>query len=349
MILSVILIALICILPAITKNRILNQREQSDFFRFIASIIVVLGHQTLFYCNSTSKLIKNETDYGAICVAFFLFISGYGLIINNFKINEHFWLSRRLVKLIVPAITAMAVYLIFRASLGESIDWVNVVTWWFVSNDNLLYGWYVTEITLLYIVFYFCFRYMKIPYSIYSLTALIAVAMIVMVLYKMPVWYIRGLPCFVMGMFYAKYDAIHREGSSMVNKISPIIIKCIMILLVVVFFLLNNFEIVQENIPFLNRWRYKYISFYMVCPIFIIIIAYIIERMPSVSFMRNKGKYFYEIYLVQGASLMICRRFIENDILFIVFGITTTIIMAKYLNRINSLIINKINSLIYYV
>lgn len=353
MTLSIILIISIWLLHTDTNNRIFNQREQSDFFRFIASIIVVLGHQTLFYCNSTSKLIKNETDYGAICVAFFLFISGYGLIINNLikenKIKEHFWLSRRLVKLIVPAITAMAVYLIFRASLGESIDWVNVVTWWFVSNDNLLYGWYVTEITLLYIVFYFCFRYMKMPYSIYSLTALIAVAMIVMVLYKMPVWYIRGLPCFVMGMFFAKYDTKHLEEGNMVYKTNPIIIKSIMTLLVVVFFLLKNFEIVQVNIPFLNRWRYMYISFYVVSPIFIIIIAYIIERMPSVNFMKNKGKYFYEIYLVQGASLMICRRFIENDILFIVFGIITTIIMAKYLNRINSIIINKINSLIYYV
>ena len=44
-----------------------------------------------------------------------------------------------------------------------------------------------------------------------------------------------------------------------------------------------------------------HISFYVVR----IIIAYIIKRIPSVSFMRNKGKYFYEIYLVQGASLMI--------------------------------------------
>lgn len=350
MILSVILIALICILPAITKNRILNQREQSDLLKFIASIIVVLGHLTVFYCKSTSQFIKDETDYGAICVAFFLFISGYGLIINTLmgrgKIQEHFWLSRRLVKLIVPAITAMAVYLIFRASLGESIDWANVVTWWFISNDNLLYGWYVTEIILLYTAFYFCFRYMKMPYSIYLLTALIAVAMIVMVLCKMPVWYIRGLPCFVMGMFYAKYDAKHREVGNMINKMNPIIIKCIMALLVVVFFLLNNFEIIQEYIPFLNRWRYMYISFYVVSPIFIIIIAYIIERMPSVSFMRNKGKYFYEIYLVQGASLMICRSFIENDWLFIVIGIMTTIIMAKYMNKINNVIVKRINSIL---
>lgn len=350
MILSIILIILVCGLPSSTNNRIFNQREQSDLLKFIASIIVVLGHQTIFYCNSTSQLIKNETAYGAICVAFFLFISGYGLIINTLtgrgKIKEHFWLSRRLVKLIAPAITAMAVYLIFKVLLGKSIDWANVVTWWFVSNDNLLYGWYVTEIILLYTAFYFCFRYMKMPYSIYSLTALIAVAMIMMVLYQMPVWYIRGLPCFVMGMFYAKYDAKHREVGNIINKMNPIIIKCIMTLLVVVFFLLNNFEIIQENIPFLNRWRYMYISFYVVSPIFIIIIAYIIERMPSVSFMKNKGKYFYEIYLVQGASLMICRSFIENDWLFIVIGVMTTIIMAKYLNKVNKVIVKSINSIL---
>lgn len=346
MILSIILIVLVCVLPTATNNRIFNQREQSDLFKFIASIVVVLGHQTVFYCNSTTQFIKDETGYGAICVAFFLFMSGYGLIINTLtgegKIKERFWLSRRLVKLIVPAITAMAVYLIFKALLGKSINWENVVTWWFISNDNLLYGWYVTEIILLYTIFYFCFRYMKMPYSIYSLTALIVVAMIVMVLCKMPVWYIRGLPCFVMGMFYAKYDAKQREGGYIVNKMNPIIIKSIMTLLVVVFFLLNNFEIVQENIPVLNRWRYMYISFYVASPIFIIIIAYIIERMPSVSFMRNKGKYFYEIYLVQGASLMICRSFIENDWLFIVIGVMTTIIMAKYLNKINGKLIKHI-------
>lgn len=70
-------------------------------------------------------------------------------------------------------------------------------------------------------------------YSIYSLTTLISVAMIVMVLYKIPVWYIRGLPCFVMGMFFTKYDTKHREEGNMVYKTIPIIIKSIMTLLVV--------------------------------------------------------------------------------------------------------------------
>lgn len=82
MILSIILIVLVCVLPTATNNRIFNQREQSDLFKFIASIVVVLGHQTVFYCNSTTQFIKDETGYGAICVAFFLFISGYVLIIN---------------------------------------------------------------------------------------------------------------------------------------------------------------------------------------------------------------------------------------------------------------------------
>ena len=76
MILSVILISLICILPTVIKNRIFNQREQSDLLKFIASIIVVLGHQTIFYCKSASQFIRNETDFGAICVAFFCLFQG---------------------------------------------------------------------------------------------------------------------------------------------------------------------------------------------------------------------------------------------------------------------------------
>lgn len=46
---------------------------------------------------------------------------------------------------------------------------------------------------------------------------------------------------------------------------------------------------------------------------------------------------------MQGASLMICRKFIENDWLFIVIGIVITIIMAKYLNKVNIIII-KLNN-----
>lgn len=349
MILSAILIIVIWILPINTNNRIFNQREQSDLLKFIVSIIVVLGHQIIFYC-SLPQFMINETNYGATCVAFFLFMSGYGLVMGRLQIKEedrfrdYSWLSKRLVKLIIPAITAMVVYLMFKFLLGESINWIHVLRWWFVSDENLKYGWYVSEIIVLYVAFYFCFRYMRMPYSIYSLTTLIIIAITMMISYKIPVWYIRGLPCFILGLFFAKYDIQHQNSSSTfnINKIKSVIIKSGMTMLIICFFLLNNFQFIQKNIPALDRWKYMYISFYVNSPIILIVIIYIIKRMPSIVFLRNKGRYFYEIYLVQGASLILCRKLIENDLLFIVTSILITIIMAKYLNKVNNIIIKKL-------
>ena len=80
MIFTLILLILVWTLP-INGVPIYEQRSQSQLLKFIAAIIVVLGHQIIFYCSNVSQLLQAETGLGHLCVAFFSFYVGIWLAI----------------------------------------------------------------------------------------------------------------------------------------------------------------------------------------------------------------------------------------------------------------------------
>ncbi|WP_462359132.1 hypothetical protein [Bacteroides clarus] len=51
----------------------------------MAAIIVVIGHKIIFYCPDASQPLQVETGLGCLCVAFFFFMSGYGLLYGYLK------------------------------------------------------------------------------------------------------------------------------------------------------------------------------------------------------------------------------------------------------------------------
>lgn len=71
---SILLLILIWLLPA-RGNMICKQREQSQLLKFIASLLVVIGHQASFY-NIHDEIFMRETALGALCVSFFCLCLG---------------------------------------------------------------------------------------------------------------------------------------------------------------------------------------------------------------------------------------------------------------------------------
>lgn len=337
---SLLLLFLVLALPA-KFHMICEQRAQSQLLKFIASLFVVVGHEMSFY-GIGNDLLMRETAVGALCVSFFLFMSGYGLlygfIIKNQKLDEA-WLRKRMVKLVVPALTAMALYVIAELYTGKPIDWQTLMTYWFVSDINLKYGWYVTEIVILYFAFFVCFRCFKPYYATWVLISSILLGIVVMVVCKVAVWYIQGLPCFVIGMIFAVFDM---KAETARLKKYDYKLKLSIIIAVVVFCLFKNFDFVQLVFPVLDKWRYMYASFYVTNILFIIIIAYILMCLPVIKLMVNRGRYFYEVYLVQGATLLVCREWIKNDWLFVMLGLMCTIIVAKGMSMITNWIVKRI-------
>lgn len=338
-----LLLVSVWLLP-VKGKAISEQRGVTQLAKFVAAIVVVLGHQVVFYCKTLPSTFSAEIPSGALCVAFFLFMSGYGLMYGQLKRNERptlKWLQKRMPKLIVPALTAMVFYLAVAVSLGKDMVWMDVVKYGFLSHQNLPYGWYVTEILLLYFIFWLAFRYVREDYALHAVAVIVLLAMGVMIIRQSPVWYIQGLPCFLMGLYLAHWE-VSKSSAISLHIHEGVQIKLFMSAIVVLFFLLSRFDLVQTWLPVLNKWRYMYVSFFVEKVVLISILIYLFMRLPKCDKMLNRGGYFYEIYLVQGGTLLLCREFVQNDWLFLLIGMIVTVMVAKWMSLINAWILDKI-------
>lgn len=336
-------LAAVWLLP-VKGNSISEQRGVTQLAKLVAAIVVVLGHQVVFYCKTLPSTFSAEIPSGALCVAFFLFMSGYGLMYGQLKRNERptlKWLQKRMPKLIVPALTAMVFYLAVAVSLGKDMVWMDVVKYGFLSHQNLPYGWYVTEILLLYFIFWLAFRYVREDYALHAVAVIVLLAMGVMIIRQSPVWYIQGLPCFLMGLYLAHWE-VSKSSAISLHIHEGVQIKLFMSAIVVLFFLLSRFDLVQTWLPVLNKWRYMYVSFFVEKVVLISVLIYLFMRLPKCDKMLNRGGYFYEIYLVQGGTLLLCREFVQNDWLFLLIGMIVTAMVAKWMSLINAWILDKI-------
>lgn len=288
MILSFIFLALVWILP-IKGKMVCEQREQSQLLKFVASLIVVVGHEACFY-GVHNETFMRETGLGAFCVSFFLFMSGYGLLYSFVKKQQRLswrWLLARMVKLVVPALTAMALYVIAETVVGKEVNWSKLLTYGFVSDTNLRYGWYVSEIIVLYIAFFAFYRYLSIRRSTILLSLAIGVAATVMVIMKCAIWYVLGLPCFVLGLLLAKCDV---EGKTILNvHLSKLQIKLLLSVAVVMFFLSKDFYLVQGLLPVLDKWRFALAAKFLSNIVFIVVVTYVLMRQPVCKSMVNRG------------------------------------------------------------
>ena len=285
-----LLLVPVWLLP-VKGKAISEQRAATQLAKFVAAIVVVLGHQVVFYCKTLPSTFSAEIPSGALCVAFFLFMSGYGLMYGQLKRNERLtikWLQKRMPKLIVPALTAMVFYLAVAVSLGKDMVWMDVVKYGFLSHQNLPYGWYVTEILLLYLTFWLAFRYVRKSYALYAVAVIVLLAMGVMIIRQSPVWYIQGLPCFLMGLYLAHWE-VSKSSAISLHIHNGVQIKLFMSAIVVLFFLLSRFDLVQTWLPVLNKWRYMYVSFFAEKIVLIGVLMYLLMRLPNCDKMLNRG------------------------------------------------------------
>lgn len=282
MLLTLFLLCAIWFAPV--QGRPLNQlRGLTQLAKFVASLVVVLGHEGMFYRCGFAPWVVREMNYGQLCVAFFFFMSGYGLQLGAMRKGvDRGWLWKRVPKLVVPALTASALYVATRAALGKDVDWGCYLRWNFLDNANLPYGWFVPVILTLYVVFYVCHRILPQKKAFAAVHLAVAGMMGSMLCLRFPTWYIVGLPCFLMGMWLPRLE----ESPYRVQAWDGRLWTTLTAVLLLVSIRLNW---VQEWIPFLNRWRYMYMSFYVQNVLLVLALAYVLMRLPATKWMEHRG------------------------------------------------------------
>ena len=115
----------------------------------------------------------------------------------------------------------------------------------------------------------------------------VGIAICIMVAIKCAIWYVLGLPCFLMGLLLAYHDI---ETKHLHFHLSPLQIKLLLSFMVCCFFFLKNFDLVQQAVPMLDKWRYVLTSKFMVNIVFIIVVTYILMRLPICKAFLNRGR-----------------------------------------------------------
>lgn len=329
MFLSFILL-LLCIIAQHqhSNRRLCEKRNLTDSVKMIAAIAVVVYHLFTFYMHHPAWAA--ESQFGSLSVSIFFFLSGYGLMcsysLKGKKYLEGFCIHR-ISKIIIPLLTAYIIYIPILRLINHTGGIIEAIQRLFSSNPLLPYSWYVTEITLLYLLFYLVMRFIP-RYKLPALSLAIVFMLAGMLLAGLPHWWINASPCFIIGLWYYKYE--HPIMNQM-NKVK----KQHFITLILLFLCTYGLDIVQDHIQILSRWRYTYASFYLVNILFILLVLYILQKVNFGKNIKVTQNCYYEIYLMQGTVFLLLDTMIHNRLLFFILAIVSTIISSLGMHWIN--------------
>lgn len=142
-------------------------RKQFKMLQAMACIGVVLHHITQMitsYGEINKGPVTIFSSMGILFTALFFFFSGYGLIYSYINKEGYLktFLIHRMSLILIPFFVANAVYVLVRIFYTKipmtHSDIVKCLLGRILINGN---GWYIVEIGILYLAFYFIFRLVK--------------------------------------------------------------------------------------------------------------------------------------------------------------------------------------------
>ena len=198
-------------------------RDQGKRIQAIACLCIILHHLTQIISNYGWNYrgpitIFNET--GFLFTSIFFFFSGYGLITSVHQKEgylDHF-LRNRLSTVLIPFWVCNIIYILVRLFYNKIQTPVKVIVGHFfgypIINDN---GWFMIEITVLYLAFFLLFRLIKNKDVAMVLLSLFVVGIIAFSIPRghddsplgnhwfMGEWWYNSTILFVMGMLVARF------------------------------------------------------------------------------------------------------------------------------------------------
>ncbi|MGN0368363.1 MAG: acyltransferase family protein [Wujia sp.] len=120
-------------------------------------------------------------DLGTLFVGFFFLCSGYGLIVS-YEQKENYldsFVIKRVLMVLVPFFICNYIYMFTTQIFGQKFSMKELVEAFFgilLLNDHM---WFVIEIMILYLLFYFVFRYVKKDGIRFTLIAVVTLLMMV--------------------------------------------------------------------------------------------------------------------------------------------------------------------------
>ncbi len=320
-----------------------------------ASLSILIGH-----------IVRNNQKYNKtnlkdippgnfnIYPAFFLFCSGYGIMVSckNKKNYMDNFLKKRLIKILIPFYLSKIAILTFsrydsydyHKTFFKNLQFLDILGNLFIYN----YNWFVMEIITLYLLFYFSFKYFK-----NNILSKLFILIISWLLFFIPTFfesnennkYIfvrRHYHLSIYSFIYVLYIGYYEDIIIQIIKKFYNFFFIFAILFPYWFYIFNKFI---YSFPYI-RGNYFYFFFNYSKLNIESIIIYSCILIISMKFQFNNklldylGKYSYEIYLFQFFIFKIFDKYIIIDI--ILWEVCFIIILTLYFAEISNIISQKL-------
>ena len=302
------------------KNQtdVLIDRNLTDVLKFIACLAVAMSHYSGYVvANGISSSFFYKVlaaNGGYIGVAFFFFLSGYGLMKSDMKHHLSFYqyFKRRLLKTYLPAVLVSALWLGVAAFTSFDLlcnqHYFLGVVWRF--NDEVL--WFVNSILIMYIAFgLYCAIKQYLDKNAWILLFFFAVASYGF-LHHFNIGSTMSVPLFFIGVLTAQYGGAIRHCFQ--NTYVGIAFILIAIISLILFrhdnYLLHgwiNYISISVFIWALCRWNI------------------IVSKVP-----KWLGPFSYDVYLVHNKVHLSILYFIGIDSLGLFLPLTAILSIGVY-------------------
>jgi len=338
----VILLLITLLLYLLPQNKeYLNVKSTSGLRGFLALGIIFHHISPLV---KTGEEFSNFSYMGTYIVSIFFFLSAYGLYVQNESRENYLdnFLVKRLSKIIVPFFIISLIYMFYRFVNGQLID-LNFFINLFKQGSTIIYnGWFVDIIILMYIFFYLSFKFFQNKFLSIILNTIFIICYICLAIklgYNF--WWYNSVLAFAIGLIWAKNQ----------NKIDRFLEKyyfIVIVLVTVLLFVSHRYDILLKYLHIEDSYSYALAAN---LDNIIFTIYFIIVFLKKINFsnvyLNLIGRISFELYMIHGLVIsMLAKIFVSsrvNDVLFTLFVLIISLILAWIVNKIDKRIIQKVS------
>lgn len=310
------------------------------------------------------NLFSHYFYFPVLLVGFFFFCSGYGLFVS-FRTKPDYlkgFIPKRVLTVLVPFFICNYIYMITTQLYGRQYPIWQLILAFFgllLINNQM---WFAIEIMILYLIFYFIFRYIKKEKTALAAMGICTVLMIIISLllghsymnYSIEMWFhgewwYSTTLFFFLGMLYAYNE--QRMKVFMKKFYYPLLIVSVGMLCILLYF--NHMAIsmgiywteTMENMMLLDKLKGLSIQIPMVFFFMFIVLLVMMKIRFHNQALAFLGKISLEIILINYLFIMIFEhvRITYGLAIYLLLVVICTIVAAILLNKIKQIILERDN------
>jgi peptidoglycan/LPS O-acetylase OafA/YrhL len=330
-------------LVKMNRNLVNNElsKEYSIYLRGICATIVILDHISLRVNND--KILKIFSASGYLAVAFFFFISGYGIMIQFIKKGNKYlngFLYSRIISVICPYYICLMIYIVVKGYLGL-ISLTQVFQSFLLWNSLVSFAWYVIVITIFYVMFWFTCKFLSNNYSrvVIYITIETIIYIIICLIFSVNETFYKSAAAFPLGIIIAVFNHKSQVNTLKFHTLSCLISGSLTSISFGVRYILDKYieKSVVIDIFRIGLYQISVVSFCL----FIFFFSQRIQFRNSI--IKFLGKISYELYLVHGIFLIIFSskliNLLENEVMYAIIVVIFSIITSWILQKMHAKII----------